>query len=284
VTLSYTFVKLALQEAGLIPTGRARGRHRRRREPRACFGELLHLDGSDHAWLALCPGQRQTLISVLDDATKRLRYAQLSPEETTHAVLTALRAVLARCGLPMALYTDRAGWAFHTPTAGGPVDRTRLTAVGRILARLGIEHIPSYSPQARGRVERLNRTLQGRLIIERCLARTGRTPEELGRQFEPSAQTIRNWLRQADRDDGRRTDGLTTEEREEVRRLRREVKRRHLRTRSSRCHSNSPDQCRGTVGHGFGALAIVAPSEDGDRRHAGRHRRARQAAPGDLPV
>jgi transposase len=65
------------------------------------------------------------------------------------------------------------------------------------------------------------RQLRARLVE---LARTGRTPEELGRQFEPSAQTIRNWLRQADRDDGRRTDGLTTEEREEVRRLRREVK------------------------------------------------------------
>jgi hypothetical protein len=166
VTLSYTFVKLALQAAGLVPKGRARGRHRRRRAPRACLGELLHLDGSDHEWLAHCPGQRQALITVLDDATKRLFYAQLWPEETTHAVLAALRALLAEFGLPMALYTDRAGWAFHTPTAGGPVDRTHLTVVGRILARLGIEHIPSYSPQARGRVERLNRTLQGRLINE----------------------------------------------------------------------------------------------------------------------
>ena len=166
VTLSYTFVKLALQAAGLVPKGRPRGRHRRRREPRACFGELLHLDGSDHEWLARCPGQRQTLLTVLDDATKRLLYAQLWSEETTHGVLTALRVVLADCGLPMALYTDRAGWAFHTPTAGGRVDRTHLTVVGRILARLGIEHIPSYSPQARGRVERLNRTLQGRLINE----------------------------------------------------------------------------------------------------------------------
>src|SRR5881397_1180954 len=166
VTLSYTFVKLALQEAGFVPTGRARGRHRRRREPRACFGELLHLDGSDHEWLARCPGQRQTLIAVIDDATKRLCYAQLWPEETTHAVRSALRSVLAAFGLPMALYTDRAGWAFHTPQAGGRVDRTHLTVVGRILARLGIEHIPSYSPQARGRVERLNRTLQGRLVNE----------------------------------------------------------------------------------------------------------------------
>jgi hypothetical protein len=166
VTLSYTFIKLALQAAGLVSKARARGRHRRRREPRACFGELLHLDGSKHPWLALCPGQDQILVTVLDDATKRLLYAALWPAETTQAVLTALRAVLAAFGLPMALYTDRAGWAFHTPTAGGRVDRTHLTVVGRVLARLGIEHIPSYSPQARGRVERLNRTLQGRLINE----------------------------------------------------------------------------------------------------------------------
>lgn len=170
VTLSYTFVKLALQAADLVPKARARGRHRRRREPRACFGELLHLDGSDHAWLALCPEQRPTLLTVLDDATKRLLYAQLWPEETTHAVLMALRSILPGFGLPMALYTDRAGWAFHTPKAGGRVDRTHLTVVGRVLARLGIEHIPSYSPQARGRVERLNRTLQGRLVNELRIA------------------------------------------------------------------------------------------------------------------
>src|SRR6266487_323952 len=89
VTLSYSFVKLALQEAGLVRKGRARGRHRRRREPRACFGELLHLDGSPHPWLRLAADVRATLISVLDDATKRLVYAQLCPAETTAAVFGA---------------------------------------------------------------------------------------------------------------------------------------------------------------------------------------------------
>jgi transposase len=72
VTLSYSFVKQALQQAGLVTRGRARGRHRRRREPRACFGELLHLDGSPHPWLALGPEARATLIAVVDDATTRL--------------------------------------------------------------------------------------------------------------------------------------------------------------------------------------------------------------------
>ena len=170
VRLSYSFVKLALQEAGLVRKGRARGRHRRRREPRACFGELLHLDGSPHAWLRRCPDQRQALIAVLDDATKRVLYAQLWPAETTAAIFTALHAVCTTWGLPIALYTDRAGWAFHTPTAGGPIDRTHPTQVGRALAQLGIEHIGAYSPQARGRGERLNRTVQGRLVNELAAA------------------------------------------------------------------------------------------------------------------
>jgi transposase len=166
VRLSYTFVKKALQGAGLRPTHRARGRHRRRREPRACFGELLHLDGSPHAWLALTPVERHTLLAVIDDATKQVLYAQLVARESTATVMTALRAVLETHGLPMALYTDRAHWAFHTPTAGAAADRSKLTQVGRALAQLGIEHIPAYSPQARGRGERLNRTLQDRLVNE----------------------------------------------------------------------------------------------------------------------
>jgi transposase len=170
VTLSYSFVKLALQEAGLVRRARARGRHRRRREPRACFGELLHLDGSPHAWLRRCPDARQTLLTVVDDATTRLLYAQLWATETTAAVLAALHAVCTAWGLPIALYTDRAGWAFYTPKAGGPVDRRHPTQVGRALAHLGIEHIGAYSPQARGRGERLNRTVQGRLVNELHLA------------------------------------------------------------------------------------------------------------------
>lgn len=166
MTLSYSFVRLALQEAGLVRKRRARGRHRRRREPRPREGELLHLDGSPHAWLALCPDARQTLIAVLDDASKRLLYAQLWPSETLHAVMSALAHVLRTAGLPEALYTDRAGWAFVTRKAGAPVDRAQLTQLGRALARLGIEHIGAYSPQARGRGERLNRTLQDRLVNE----------------------------------------------------------------------------------------------------------------------
>jgi hypothetical protein len=167
VTFCYAFVKKALQGAGLVPKHRARGRHRRRREPRPCVGELLHLDGSRHQWLALVPEQWLTLITVVDDATKDVLYAQLSESgESTASVMAALRSVVATCGLPMALYTDRAHWAAHTPVAGGGVDRRKLTQVGRALDQLGIEHILGYSPQARGRSERMNGTLQGRLVNE----------------------------------------------------------------------------------------------------------------------
>src|SRR5262252_4947852 len=174
VGLSYTFVKRLLQHAGLLSKHRARGRHRRRREPRPCFGELLHLDGSRHAWLALVPDTRPTLLAVVDDATKQLLYAQLVPGgESVVAIMTALRAVLEIYGLPMALYTDRASWAVYTPTSGTDPDRRRLTQVGRALQRLGIEHILGYSPQARGRSERVNRTLQDRLVNELRVAGIG---------------------------------------------------------------------------------------------------------------
>jgi transposase len=166
VKLSYSCVKQILQGAGLIKKRRSRGRHRRRRERRPRFGEMLHLDGSRHGWLALVPEERQTLIQMVDDATSRLLYAQLWPGETTHAVMTAMCEVVREHGIPESFYTDRAGWAFETPKAGGKVSTTHLTQVGEALERLGVEHIPSYSPQARGRSERMNRTLQDRLVNE----------------------------------------------------------------------------------------------------------------------
>ena len=166
VALSYTFVKKALQAAGLVRKCRARGRHRRRREPKPCRGQMIHLDGSPHAWLALCPQEKQVLIASIDDATSEVLYAQLEPAESTDTILKALKEIFETHGLPMALYTDRASWAALTPKAGGPVDRSKFTQVGRALKKLGVEHILAYSPQARGRSERLNRTFQDRLVNE----------------------------------------------------------------------------------------------------------------------
>jgi transposase len=180
---SYTVVRRVLQAAGLVKKKRPRGRHFIRREPRACFGELLHIDGSRHHWLTLRPDEWQCLIAVVDDATRRLLYALLCASESTDAVLHALDAVLRRHGIPQALYTDRASWAAFTPRAGQPVDRSRRTQIGRALDRLGVEHILAYSPQARGRSERVNRTLQDRLVKELASARI-HTLEQANRYLE----------------------------------------------------------------------------------------------------
>ena len=180
---SYSFVRQTLQRAGLVKKHRPRGRHFVRRPPRPCFGEMLHVDGSQHVWLALRAEHRQCLIAVVDDATRQLLYARLSESETSEAVRVALHAVFVRHGLPQALYTDRASWAVH-PRPGRVRDvPERPTQVGRALERLGIEHILAYSPQARGRGERVNRTLQDRLVNELRLAGV-RTVERANRYIE----------------------------------------------------------------------------------------------------
>ena len=166
VKFSYTLLRTVLQEAGLVKKKKGRGRHRRQRERRACFGEMVHLDGSTHRWIRRRPELRWTLIQTVDDATSAALYAQFEEGETTLGVFRALSAIVEEYGIPMSLYTDRAGWAFETPRAGGPVDKTNLTRVGQAMKRLGVEHIPSYSPEARGRSERVNRTYQDRLVNE----------------------------------------------------------------------------------------------------------------------
>jgi transposase len=164
IQLSYSWVKLALQGAGLVRKQRRRGVHRQRRPRRSLPGMLVHLDGSSHAWLA---GQRRyDLLVVLDDATSEIYYAQLVDEESTRTVLAALRAVIQEQGVFCTLYSDRASHFFETPKAGGRVDPHRVTQVGRALGELGIRMIPAYSPQARGRSERSFGTWQGRLPQE----------------------------------------------------------------------------------------------------------------------
>ena len=110
------------------------------------------------------------LIVTLDDATNTIYSAFLVEEEGTGSTFRALDEVFGRHGLPLSLYTDRGSHYFHTPEAGAKVDRTCLTQVGRALAHLGVEHIAAYSPQARGRSERVFHTLQDRLPKELALA------------------------------------------------------------------------------------------------------------------
>ena len=106
----------------------------------------------------------------MDDATGAIYSAFLTEEEGTASTFRALKEVFSQHGLPMSLYTDRGGHYFHTPKAGGKVDRGHPTQVGRALEQLGIEHIGAYSPQARGRSERAFGTLQDRLTKELRLA------------------------------------------------------------------------------------------------------------------
>ena len=125
---------------------------------------LLHIDGSQHRWF--CDDRWYDLLVILDDATSEIYYAQLVEEESTRTVMAGLREVIEQQGVFCALYSDRASHFFLTPKADEPVDHTRLTQVGRALRELGIQMIPAYSPQARGRSERGFGTWQGRLPQE----------------------------------------------------------------------------------------------------------------------
>jgi hypothetical protein len=171
IRLSYTWVQQALQGAGLVARRRKRGPHRRRRPRRPMPGMLLHIDGSKHRWFQ--DERWYDLIVILDDATSEIYYAQLVEEESTRTVMAALREVVETQGLFCALYSDRGSHFFVTPKAGERVDKHRLTQVGRAMKELGVQMIPAYSPQARGRSERNFGTWQGRLPQELRLAGIG---------------------------------------------------------------------------------------------------------------
>ena len=164
IELSYTWVQKALQGAGLVARGKRRTKHRRRRERRPMAGMLLHIDGSKHRWFG--DERWYDLIVILDDATSEIYYAHLVEEESTRTVMAGLREVIETKGLFCALYSDRGSHFFVTPKAGEKVDKHRLTQVGRAMKELGVQMIPAYSPQARGRSERSFGTWQGRLPQE----------------------------------------------------------------------------------------------------------------------
>lgn len=210
---SYNWLRLTLQAHGRVTPAPRRGAHRRKRPRRPMAGMMLHQDGSSHAWV---PGQIWDLIVTLDDATSEIYSAFFVAEEGTMSSFRALTDVIAERGLFCALYTDRASHYWHTPEAGGKVDKDNPTQVGRALAQLGIELIAAYSPEARGRSERMFGTLQGRLPRELRLAgittmdeanrflrdvylpehnaRFARPPEETGSAFVPFAGTLEDIL------------------------------------------------------------------------------------------
>ena len=147
---------------------KVRGKHRRRRERAPLPGMLLHQDGSRHEWV---PGKWWDLIVTMDDATGEHYSMFFCQEEGTESSFHGVGQTIARQGLFRSLYTDRGSHYFHTPEAGGAVDRSHPNQFGRALARLGISHIAPYSPQARGRSERTFGTHQLRLPRE--LAKAG---------------------------------------------------------------------------------------------------------------
>lgn len=183
IHLSYTWVKKALQGAGLVEKEAKHGVHRKKRERRPIPGMMLHIDASKHQWLG--DDRWFDLIVIMDDATSEVYYAQLVDEESTKTVMAALREVIEQKGMFCSLYSDRASHFFTTPKAGDVVDRQRLTQVGRALAELNIEMIPAYSPQARGRSERNFGTWQGRL------------PQELASKAITTVEEANRFLRES---------------------------------------------------------------------------------------
>src|SRR5436309_2779092 len=183
IQLSYSWVKTALQNAGLVTRYAKRGPHRKKRPRRPLTGMMLHVDGSRHRWI---PGldQYQDLIVVFDDATSEVYDVQLVEEESTVTVMASLKRVIESRGLFCSLYSDRGSHMAWTPKAGGLVDREHPTQIARALKQLGIDLILAYSPQARGRCERLFGTWQGRL------------PQELRLRHITTVEAANEFLRQ----------------------------------------------------------------------------------------
>jgi len=210
IKISYNWVRLALQGAGLVKKRTRHDKHRKRRPRKPLVGMMLHMDGSPHDWFG--NNTEYTLITISDDATNHLYDIELVPEEDTLTCMKMIKNVVEKKGMFCSLYTDRASHFFLTKKAEEKVAEDNLTQIGRALQELNIQHIPSYSAQARGRQERLNETLQGRIPQELRLRgiktlreaniylkkeylkehnrRFARKPEKKGSAFMPVPKTV----------------------------------------------------------------------------------------------
>jgi hypothetical protein len=164
---SYTWVKKTLQAKGLVQKGFQKGQHRKQRPRAPYIGMMLHQDGSRHEWV---PGKLWDLIVTMDDASSEHYSMFFVQEEGTQSSFRGINEVITNHGVFASLYTDRGSHYWHTPEAGGKVDKDNLTQFGRAMRQLGIEMIPAYSPEARGRSERAFRTHQERLVKELAAA------------------------------------------------------------------------------------------------------------------
>lgn len=162
IARSYTWTKNTLQAAGKVGRAKRKGAHRRRRPRKPMTGMMLHQDGSRHEWV---PGGWWDLIVTMDDADGTIYSAFLVEEEGTMSSFRGLHETIAAHGLFGAPYADR-GSHYWITTEAGRIDRDTPTQVRRALEQLGIELIPAFSPEARGRSERMFGTLQNRLPQE----------------------------------------------------------------------------------------------------------------------
>jgi transposase len=164
IKLSYNWVRLALEGAGLVEKRSRHDPHRKRRPRKPLIGMMLHMDGSPHDWFG--NGTEYDIVTISDDANNEVYDIALVDEEDSHTCMSMIRNVVEKKGIFCSLYSDRASHFFLTKKAGEEVSKDNLTQVGRALQEIGSQHIPSYSPQARGRSERLNQTYQGRIPQE----------------------------------------------------------------------------------------------------------------------
>lgn len=173
--LSVSSVRRIRLEGGTAsPRKRRAPKHRSRRERYPRPGMLLQADGSHHDWLE-GRGPRLTLIGAIDDATGEVVAALFRYEEDSHGYLLLLREIVAGHGIPVAIYHDRHSIFEVSATKKESIEeqlagKRELTQVGRAMEEMGINSIPSFSPQARGRIERLWKTFQDRLVSELRLA------------------------------------------------------------------------------------------------------------------
>ena len=168
IVVSKETVRRWMVAGGLYQPKPRKLRPHTQRPRRECRGELVQIDGSKHAWLEGRGATEPDLISAIDDATGRV-FLQFVPAESTAAIMTVLRDYLQLHGRPLALYADLS--SIYRTTRAASVEeqlqgRESETQVARALRELGIEYIPAYSPQAKGRVERCFGTLQDRLVKE----------------------------------------------------------------------------------------------------------------------
>jgi hypothetical protein len=168
IKLSDETVRKLMIAHGIRKARKRKEHHRKKRERRSCFGELVQMDGSHHDWLE-GRGPKMVLTVMIDDATSEVR-ALFGPAEETRTGMLMLRIWLSEFGRPRAIYADRHSIWVAKKGEKGEREDSKTTQLARVLRELDIEYIPAGSPQAKGRVERQNGTLQDRLVKDLRLA------------------------------------------------------------------------------------------------------------------